>query len=818
MQRLDKVTFHNVGPFDHAEIDLTRLGADARLVALRGKNGAGKTFSLQAAIAGALYRKMPTQGTLIGRARARDSYVESQIVNGAPWTIRHNLDAVSRKAEALVLDAAGDPAYEGTSVKKFDAWAARCVPPPDVLYATSFAVQKSGGFIDLSSAERISVILQAIGVARLERMALGARESAKAARVELEKVEVRLADERARGGDVDAIAAELEQARERAEGLDHCLAQDRAALEAGRAEELRVTETRQAAEASRARRAELEAAIATSRALILDLEDRVSNCRAVVASGPEIRAAAEHAAALGVTLSELRMGEAQLRGKLSTAEAEARGAREALAGARSQKRAADERIQQITDRLSDEGKVTRAAAALPERTAALETARAEVVRLDDELQALVDQRLVGADGRILVLRKGLEDVSAAETEGNDPRVHGLIADAALDADNEVLRAAAEQPKRLAAAFKARDAARPLVAPLEREVSDLNRLAARAPEFVAARAELATLKLSVVEIAERELAAEAKAKATHDACEPLRSQIEKRAGEIRTAEAELAEVAGRGGKLELLAKAEVMVVEREKQLANERDALAHFESQLSATPEPATHSPAPDVAALTRAVEANERAARAAHSTVAVTEQRLTAATDARERRAALEAESAAAAAELADWNRLAADLGRDGIQSAEVDSAGPELTALTNDLLHTCHGPQFTVSIETSRLAADGRSEVEECRVQVIDSVAGREGEAREFSGGQSVIIGEAISLALTMLACRRLGATGITLVRDESGAALDPVAARAYIAMLRRAADFVGASRVLLVTHSDECADACDARILIEDGKISYE
>jgi exonuclease SbcC len=816
MQRLEKVIFHNIGPYDHAVIDLTQLGDGARLVALRGKNGAGKTFSLQAAIAGAIYRKMPTQGTLVGRARARDSYVESQIVNGAPWTIRHNLDAVSRKAEAIVLDADGVPVYEGTSVKKFDAWAARCFPTPDVLYATSFAVQKSGGFIDLSSAERISVILQAIGVARLERMAAGARESAKAARTELEKIQARVADERARGEDVTEVEVSLEAARRRVAEADAGAAGARAELEAARVDEQRAVELQKAAEAARARRAELEAAIATSRSNLADLETRLANCRAIVQDGPEIRAAAERVGALDATIAELRTAIARLNGELSTSDAEVRAGREALAGARREKREAEERAQRLVNRLQEEGRVTRAAEALPERRAALNGARAELERLGQEHQALADQRVAGRDDRIVGLRDGLKTISdTASTQ--DPRALGVIADRALDDDDEMVREAAEAPGRLAAAVKALNAAKAAVPPLEREVADLDRLAARAPEFAAARAELVAVNAEIDAAGQREVTADARAKAAHDACEPKRALIAQRQDEAQRREAERVVAAERAAKLELLTKAEVLVVEREKQLANERDALAYYEAQYAAIPEPSA-PPAPDVAGLSRAVETADLAARSAHSAAAVAEQRLAAAREASGRLLLLEAEYSAAAAELADWNRLSADLGRDGLQSAEVDSAGPELTALTNDLLHTCHGTQFTVSIETSRLAADGRSEVEECRVQVIDSVAGREGEAREFSGGQSVIISEAIALALTMLACRRLGATGITLVRDESGAALDPVASRAYIAMLRRAADFVGASRVLLVTHSDECADACDARILIEDGKISYQ
>lgn len=60
-----------------------------------------------------------------------------------------------------------------------------------------------------------------------------------------------------------------------------------------------------------------------------------------------------------------------------------------------------------------------------------------------------------------------------------------------------------------------------------------------------------------------------------------------------------------------------------------------------------------------------------------------------------------------------------------------------------------------------------------------------------------------------------LALVRDESGAALDPANARAYVAMLRRAAELVGARSVLFVSHSPEVQDLADARIVVEDGKV---
>ena len=68
---------------------------------------------------------------------------------------------------------------------------------------------------------------------------------------------------------------------------------------------------------------------------------------------------------------------------------------------------------------------------------------------------------------------------------------------------------------------------------------------------------------------------------------------------------------------------------------------------------------------------------------------------------------------------------------------------------------------------------------------------------------------------CRTSGMSAPCLVRDESGAALDAEKARAFVAMLRRAAGMVSASRVLLVTHASSVVAECDAALVVEGGAM---
>jgi exonuclease SbcC len=182
------------------------------------------------------------------------------------------------------------------------------------------------------------------------------------------------------------------------------------------------------------------------------------------------------------------------------------------------------------------------------------------------------------------------------------------------------------------------------------------------------------------------------------------------------------------------------------------------------------------------------------------------------------AELATVENDLSDWTRLAHDLGRDGLQAVEIDAAGPVITELSNDLLHQAFGNRFTISFETTRPSSDGKREIEDFRISVLDTLNGREADAKTFSGGEKVILSEAIALALTMLACQRSGIERPTIIRDESGAALDGENGQRYVAMLRRAAKIVGADKVLFISHDPATWDLADARIVVADGRISVD
>jgi exonuclease SbcC len=171
--------------------------------------------------------------------------------------------------------------------------------------------------------------------------------------------------------------------------------------------------------------------------------------------------------------------------------------------------------------------------------------------------------------------------------------------------------------------------------------------------------------------------------------------------------------------------------------------------------------------------------------------------------------------ELGDWRILEQALGKDGIQALEIDAAGPEVAALTNDLLEACYGPRFSIAFETLREKRSARGEFSEVfDVKVFDS--GRERPVEALSGGEKVVVGEALGLAFSIFNARRSGIRWETLFRDETAGALDPQNAQAYVDMLRRALALGGFQQVLFVSHSPEVWERADARVRVHDGQVS--
>lgn len=266
----------------------------------------------------------------------------------------------------------------------------------------------------------------------------------------------------------------------------------------------------------------------------------------------------------------------------------------------------------------------------------------------------------------------------------------------------------------------------------------------------------------------------------------------------------------------IAAATATALELDAQIATADAAAAAAQAALEAAPLPPDAEPVPDVAAEENAAHAAAEALRQADAAAAVAERALAEARAAADRVRALEAQLDELLREVADWTRLESDT--KAVLQLSIDAAGPELAELTNSLLRGGFGDRYTVTVETQRLSADGKRQIEDCFVQIVDTTNGYSGPASGLSGGQVVIVGTALRCALARIGARTAGIERPTIVCDESGAALEEHLVPAWVAMLRHAAQVVGAEHILVVTHNPAVRELADAVVQVRDGRIEVE
>ena len=184
--------------------------------------------------------------------------------------------------------------------------------------------------------------------------------------------------------------------------------------------------------------------------------------------------------------------------------------------------------------------------------------------------------------------------------------------------------------------------------------------------------------------------------------------------------------------------------------------------------------------------------------------------------ARLAAAEAAAVEAGADWRVLARDLGPNGLQALEIELAGPAVSQIANALLAACYGSRFALALETLAERKTGAGTKDIFEVRLLDSATGRVG--TEGSGGEQVILDEALRLALALYNQQRSGGALRTLFRDEVDGQLDPENAHRYVGMLRRAVALGGLHRVVFISHRPEVWAQADARLVVADGTATVD
>jgi len=818
--RFDKIAIRGLGPFVDTAIDLDAVAG--KIVAVTGPNGAGKSTFLELLSAG-VYRTTKTRGSLADLATKRDAFVEVTINNGCPLTIRHQVDGTSRKGESVVMDENMRPLLPSGKVAEFDTWAKANMPAQEVFFNSVFAAQGSGGFLDATTGDRKSIILRVLGVERLERLAKLARDKERDAREAVSVARTRVSDERNRGGDVAEAERRLSGCKQASWTADQEL--EAAKVQLAKAEE----QAREVASAIEARNAYMERRGTClnkrddANGRVKNLRTRIANNQGLLSQADEIRGAVDE-------VGRLREEVANLESERASHARDAEEARRTAADWRSRAQDALQRERTATNRATTAADRRKDATKVSEAVASLDRLREQVSRdnegyreASDALEALRGQQVLGMEGRVGALRGGLRRIASIKTDeewivnAEEAAEHAFdVVGTTLQSDDDAVRLAQELPKKIAQRKAASEVALQRMDNAKKALERAERVAARAPEMEQALTDHAEATKDV-ETAQQERKNAEKQAEDWNCKNTLARGLDE--GLVRSADdkrARIQQLKPLVDTAQHLEAAEARIEELRPQLAIAEQDLQRAQDDIDSLGEQTVVPEQPNVASFRSAQEQAERTARDAHASVSMRARELEQAKESVERLSTLLDEQTAAETELSDWVQLGQDLGKSGLQAFEIDAVGPELTELVNDLLRTCVGPRWTVSIETQRASADGKKVIEGCDVRVIDAERGREASAASLSGGERVIVGEAIALALSMLACRRSGVVGATLVRDETGAALDPVNASAYVAMLRRSADIVGASKVLFVSHSQDVQDLADAKIVVANGALA--
>lgn len=836
--QLDDVTVRDVLACHGAPTTLSLVDVPHGLVAVTGPNGSGKSTLFTAAI-GSVYRLLPDRDhELVDYALSREAFLESHFrVDGqGVYRARVNLDNVSRASDAILELVAPDGArriLNDGKVTTFDAEVAKVFPSLPLLLASAFAAQNHrGSFAQLDRKGRKDLFADLLGLAHYETLAATCRQA----------VALVLEANHRLAGRVDALArdlgperfAALEAEADRLQGERNAVELRRGAL----TEEIRQTEEALAGvQAQAARHAETQRTV-----------DRLT-----------VELQASERAIDHLQAEQIQTG-ADLRGVLHTADVEARATLDRL---QADQIAAEDRYWRALQRIDGQYEAARQdkdARIVNNRNllADADAIRAAAKVRDDQVAELtgllghLEAQLgaVRATEDDLVARQATLQVALAKARADVTRRTALEADLALatkvpfgdrcldagcgfvaraQAARTELPGLVDAPARLAdleaqertlrAAHVAAQGAR---ATVERHVQDRRaRLAAVPP---------VDQRLASLDIAEARIAELETAKAALDAP----AQAERDALEVDHA-ATLARLdAGRRDAHDRRAAAGAEATRRhDARLADLADALANALASRNALTErhvaetsvlQETAGAADEAAtkgttlkALQTTWTTSEAALARLTAEVAALERTRTDLQRKRDERDRLEARLTTITGEQADWDLLAKAFGRDGLPVLEIDAAGPRITQLCNDLLAACFGTRFTVELVTEIVKAGGKGTKETFELRVYDAdAAGAARNLTDLSGGEQIIIDEALKAALSLSVNEQLGTPIRTCWRDETTGPLDEENTPRYVAMLRRMHELGGFAHTLFVTHNAAAARLSDTQIDIEDGRIA--
>jgi exonuclease SbcC len=839
--RLDTLTIKGVLAFDE-ERRVAFRDLPQGLIALRGKIGEGKTAVLEAPAA-AIFRTFPSREKKppFDYATRSDAFIEQTFLleGRGLYRARLNLDGPHRKQEAVLLrrDPDGSEAHisDRQSLKSYDAAIADLLPPLPDLLASVLAVQtRRGSFSEADRAERRVMLQTLLGLDSYEQLAERARGSVAMvveARAKAEAALDRLAHEDRPDADADYdhrlidLGGQIARVEDRRTILQRMLttAEDALAELEGDA---------RAFEGAFARHRAAEQTIAL-RGAERDGVERARTRAEEEAQGERARQIQTHANWIARNLTAQRDTSvyqaevARLTGALTRTvdglRARIAKNRDELLGREAAIRAAAAEYRTVDQTLAEErrlsGTVTTAIDGYAAAERVLQASLHDLEKKADQLAraqadaALLDTVPCGGTGDFAAC-EFLTKAQQAKRDIDhqiDPRpLIGRTTTQLAALQLELTTARAELSQRVAT-----------ISGLVARLGTLKPDADREPYLDAATEKITGYEQAIGE-AERQHAEDLKGALDRSAAGVARlqreavHQEEEHAARLATQDAQAA------------ARRESL----DAQLVALRDAIdgAVFEREQEHAAMVATEHAAARAngAALTLGGIRTEwdqttetRATLHSRRTALLAEQ---AAWEIRQRRIADAADHVARLnAEEHEWAQLLSACAREGLPTLEIDAVGPRLTDLFNDLLLASYGGRFTGQLVTQAIKAGGKvsksgaTHNEVIEFKIYDQKRGAaERDLHDLSGGQKVVVEEALRSAIALLVNARTTTPMRTCWRDETTGSLDPESAIAYVAMLRRVQEIGGFYHLIFATHSPACWNLADSQLIIADGDIT--
>ncbi len=817
--RLRKLGFRGLTRFTDSEPVLIEFDSPG-LLALVGENGAGKTTALEA-VAVALYKKFPSRPGFYENFSGRDAFVHAVFDDrGKSLEVRVTVDAERRTCESYVFED-GSPLTDGKAAS-FDAVVRERFGSSDLFLSSVFAAQnKAGSFLSMPKGGRKALFAELLQLGRLEELAADARARRQSADSDLVRLRESIAS-------LSRETEPLPGLEEDLAGLSSALDSLAGTLRTAREEEHAATAAVERARGAREQLRALEAAEGSARAALSAAE------RALTAARDRIpQANRRHNEAIGSI--EARSLQAQrsrqdAEDRYQATEKRIREQREKLEAVLSREAEIRDAEKEVRELEREEALILAAMkeheSAVVRRTSAehdvdlaaerMENWKQQRAREIDTLRLqmeLLDAVPCTAAPEWVCEPGGLDGVDLAETcplLANARKSRAAVAELegalvpeslrlAVESATAALREAEDNCKALSQNAEVRRARLHLI-----QVEDLPRaggIAVLASALAGARDAMGSLTQQQAE------AVTALTSGRGQSDEALRRLADERVG----AEERLAEETADAR--QEIAEREAEAEEARKRHLSASLALETARRNLVAGDEASSLA---TLAERRKAREDAERALSEATAKKATVEERIR---HLRERLDVLEKEQLRvefAEREVGDWRALEEALGQNGVQALEIDAAGPEVARLTNELLEATYGPRFSLQFETLREKKSKAGEFSEVfDVRVFDGGAERQVEA--LSGGERVVVGEALGLALSIFNARKSGIRWETLFRDETAGALDPENASRYVSMLRRALELGGFSQCVFIAHLPAVYESADVQVLIEGGRVDF-